>query len=67
MDYEIGFRMLFSVVLAWFWLDKKNTREDIKALQEKVSTQGTKVEVIEEKIKAIKEDTGYIRRKIEGA
>jgi len=61
VDYEIGFKVLISVVLGWFWMDKKNVREDIKSLEEKVSGHATEVAVLKERIESVKEDTRFIR------
>ena len=62
MDYEIGFKILVSVVLGWFAVDKRNTREDIKTLERKVNSHATDVAVLKEQIKSIKEDTKFIRK-----
>lgn len=67
MDYEIAFKFLVGIILSWFAIDKKNVREDIKALQEKVSNHSTEVAVLNTKIEAVKEDTAFIRNKIGGA
>lgn len=61
MDYEIGFKMLISVVMGYFWIDKRNTREDIKALEAKVNGHNTKIEVLDERVRSVKDDTRYIR------
>lgn len=67
MDYEIAFKFLVGIILSWFAMDKKNVRDDIKALQEKVGNHSTAVEVLDTKIAAVKEDTAYIRSKLGGA
>tara|TARA_R110002096_G_scaffold39642_1_gene108287 strand:- start:210 stop:410 length:201 start_codon:yes stop_codon:yes gene_type:complete len=64
MDYEIGFKILTSVVLGWFWLDKNNTRSDIKKIEDKVNGHATEVAVLREQIKSVKEDTLFIREHI---
>ena len=65
MDYiEETYKVLVTVVLGWFWLDKKNVRDDIKVLEEKLSSHATNVAVLEERLKSVKEDTTYIREKL---
>lgn len=65
MDYiEETYKVLVTVVLGWFWLDKKNVRDDIKALEEKINSHATNVAVLEERLKSVKEDTTYIREKL---
>lgn len=65
MDYEIGFKIMVSILLGWFAVDKKNTRDDIKKLQEESAGHGTAVAVLNEKMNSVKEDTKYIRGKLE--
>jgi len=65
MDYiEETYKVLVTVVLGWFWLDKKNVRDDIKVLEEKINSHATNVAVLEERLKSVKEDTTYIREKL---
>ena len=62
MDYELGFKMLVGVVFGWFGVEYRSIVSDIKDLKGQVNDQAINYGRLEERLKAVKEDTSDIKK-----